>query len=114
LNVLPFRNIDRFMESKKISIAVILLIIGALSIMPSLSFAARLSTTCNIFYGQQTDKAGPCHQKASPLKDKNLETGFTPTSEILFDVQRLLITPNPTYFSLVPSADLWKVTPLRC
>ncbi len=102
------------MESKKLSIAVILLIIGALSIMPSLSFAARLGTACNVFYGQQNDKAGPCHQKAFPLKDKNLEAGFPPTSGILFDIHWLLVTPNPAYFFLTPSADLWKVTPLRC
>jgi len=102
------------MESKKLLIAVILLIIGALSIIPSLSFATRLSTTCNVFYGGQNDKAGPCHQKASPLKDKNPETGFSPANIYLFNIQWLSIISHPAYFPFSPFADFWKVTPLRC
>ena len=104
----------RAMGSKKLQIAVILLVVGALSVRPSLSFAARMGTACNIFYVQPNDKAGPCHHQAFPLKDKHIEVGFAPIPGILFEVHRFLMPRNPLFIFLVSSADLRKVTPLRC
>jgi len=104
---------DRFKIFTRIMLttAIIAFLLG-----PSLAFASKLPTVCNIFHKNHTDKSGHCgHQGvSSKIQDKSLELGAV----LFFNVDSetshfLIIQNNPSSFSF-PFGSNAQSNPLRC